>query len=112
MGQSTKQIRTMPLGIWLALRSYKKDSCDVDTCLFVAMILRLGRVQGDQISFEITSKLPAPAFMLRTLACFPWGTLATKERSGLRVMVAVFKGLSMVGEFKSSSISFGVQEFE
>lgn len=63
---------------------YDNNSCAIDVCLFIGIFLGVGRVQGDQISFQAASDLPPPAYLLRVIASSRWGEISSTERGKLR----------------------------
>ena len=62
---------------------YNNNSCAIDVCLFIGIFLGVGRVQGDQISFQAASDLLPLVYLLRVIALSRWGEILSIERGKL-----------------------------
>jgi hypothetical protein len=67
---------------------WAQNLCALEALIGVAITMKLGVRQADALSFEAMRRLPKPAAAMRALAESPWETLNSKQRNGLRDMVA------------------------
>lgn len=63
---------------------WQNNSCAVDVTLFAAIMLNIGRIQIDQLTYKCQNALRVPALMVRATVRTLWGMLDQKTRNRLR----------------------------
>lgn len=69
---------------YLVCTNWNNNSAAVDATLFCGLMLDVGRIQLDQINYDLSTLLPGPAAVFRNIIRTPWGLLSQQLRDGLR----------------------------